>query len=279
MKRILIYFCLLVLFIPAINAQDILVLKNGEVKTVYNVEIGKESIFYTTENKHGATIHKIGKTDVFTIKKNDEVALAEDCEVVEKKILPPLEKFSVSGTGLSSLMFSYIPAVRKANDAIGFGLLISEKYNLSKVHPLYLETCIGIQYTEVQDYRIKESDTRLVSLRLPIGVGYRYSLGNDVSVLPNIGLNFRWNVAGWIDSESKTYDLFDDGKRGSDYAMGDDAWERFQCALNVGVGMEYKRAGIGVSYCRDFNKVADDMDISSLHLNVWYNFCLFRRPK
>ena len=83
MKRILIYFCLLVLFIPAINAQDILVLKNGEVKTVYNVEIGKESIFYTTENKHGATIHKIGKMDVFTIKKNDEVALAEDEEVRE----------------------------------------------------------------------------------------------------------------------------------------------------------------------------------------------------
>ena len=87
MKRILVHFCLPILFISTINAQDILVLKNGEVKTVYSVEVGKESIFYTTENKHGATIHKIGKTDVFTIKKNDEVTLVEEeCEVVEKKI-------------------------------------------------------------------------------------------------------------------------------------------------------------------------------------------------
>ncbi len=54
-----------------VAAQDILVTTDGEVKTVYDVEMNGESVFYKLENKANASFERIEKAKVFTIKRKD----------------------------------------------------------------------------------------------------------------------------------------------------------------------------------------------------------------
>lgn len=282
MKRRLVHFFLSFACVYAVEAQDILVLKNGEVKSVYNVEVGKESIFYTVESKASAAIHKIEKKDVFTIKKNDEVALVDGCEVVGKSVHTSIEKSSVAGTGSSSLEFSYIPITFDIKDneydATGYSLIISEVYNLSKQYPLFLRVGLGIQYMNmVDDYWINDSEVHLIALRCPVSIGFKFLLNKDFAISPYAGFNFKWNVGGWITLDSQIrYDLFKDNNDRN--SMGNNAWDRFQYALNFGVGLEYKRAGMGISYSKDIDDIAFRMNMSAVYINLSYNFCLFNRP-
>lgn len=66
---------LLTFFILVANlvfAQDIIVKKDGRIIEVYNMEEGSSSIFYSLEPSTEATIFKISKDDVFSVKKKDE---------------------------------------------------------------------------------------------------------------------------------------------------------------------------------------------------------------
>lgn len=70
MKRIQ----LLVLF-PLVcfcaGAQDIILTHSDEVIRAYNLEIGQSAVFFTLEEKEGAKVHKISKSDIFIIKRAD----------------------------------------------------------------------------------------------------------------------------------------------------------------------------------------------------------------
>ena len=50
-----------------VKAQDKLITQTGDVKIVYNVEVGTNKVFYTLENKKDAPIQQIAKQDVLTI--------------------------------------------------------------------------------------------------------------------------------------------------------------------------------------------------------------------
>ena len=49
------------------KAQDKLITQSGDVKIVYNVDVGTNKVFYTLENKKDAPIQQIAKQDVLTI--------------------------------------------------------------------------------------------------------------------------------------------------------------------------------------------------------------------
>ena len=53
------------------KAQDKLIIQKGDVKTVYNVEVGANKVFYTLEKKENAPIQQIAKKDVLTIIHHD----------------------------------------------------------------------------------------------------------------------------------------------------------------------------------------------------------------
>lgn len=66
MKKLFILVSLLSCVIVS-HAQDKLITQKGDVKTVYNVEVGSNNIFYKLENKESAPIQQILKKDVLTI--------------------------------------------------------------------------------------------------------------------------------------------------------------------------------------------------------------------
>ena len=70
MKKLIIFTCYLMAGISA-SAQDVLITKDGDVKNVYEVEVGTNAVFYKSEDKADAAILRINKTDVYMIKRKD----------------------------------------------------------------------------------------------------------------------------------------------------------------------------------------------------------------
>ncbi len=63
---------LLLLMVASVAmAQDIIVKKDGSILNVYNLEESATSYFYTLEPSSGASVLKINKDDVFSVKKKD----------------------------------------------------------------------------------------------------------------------------------------------------------------------------------------------------------------
>ena len=70
MKKLIIFACSLMAGVSA-SAQDVLITKDGDVKNVYEVEVGTNAVFYKSEDKADAAILRINKTDVYMIKRKD----------------------------------------------------------------------------------------------------------------------------------------------------------------------------------------------------------------
>ena len=70
MKKLIIFACSLMAGVSA-SAQDVLITKDGDVKNVYEVEVGNNAVFYKSEDKADAAILCINKTDVYMIKRKD----------------------------------------------------------------------------------------------------------------------------------------------------------------------------------------------------------------
>ena len=70
MKRRL-FLCTALLLMLICNAQDKLITQSGDVKIVYNVEVGSTNIFYKLENRENTPIQQIAKKDVLTIIHHD----------------------------------------------------------------------------------------------------------------------------------------------------------------------------------------------------------------
>ena len=68
MKKVFILFIISITFALQSKAQDILITREGNEKTVYELAISTNDIFYKLENKEDALIQKMSKKDVFMIK-------------------------------------------------------------------------------------------------------------------------------------------------------------------------------------------------------------------
>lgn len=70
MKKLFLLSCSLMAGLSAF-AQDVLITKDGDVKNVYEVEVGTNAVFYKSEDKADAAILRINKTDVYMIKRKN----------------------------------------------------------------------------------------------------------------------------------------------------------------------------------------------------------------
>jgi hypothetical protein len=70
MNRFYILF-LVVFFVVQAKAQDVLITNEGDVKTVYDIDVSSKAIFYKLSKKVDAPIQKIDKSKVLMIKHHD----------------------------------------------------------------------------------------------------------------------------------------------------------------------------------------------------------------
>ena len=70
MKKLMIFACSLMAGVSA-YAQDVLITQEGDVKKVYDVEVGPSTVFYKEADKADAPTLRIKKDDVIMIKRKD----------------------------------------------------------------------------------------------------------------------------------------------------------------------------------------------------------------
>lgn len=163
----------------------------------------------------------------------------------------------------------------------GFGIDYIHGFGLSKNIPLYLETglkmSMGFYSDSYRDYeeeeKVEENITKM-SFSVPVNVAYKVNLGNNMSLLPYVGLNFKvnalanakvtWKYDDYLDleSESETVNLL----------KGEDSANVFQLGWHLGVGFNYSKFYAGLSYGTDFIKFADGINSSSFNVTLGYNF-------
>ena len=77
MKRI-VFTLLLVLFVGAAMAQDVLITKDGDPIKVWGVEVSNNAVFYRESEDENAPIKRINKADLLMIKyQNGEKVLID----------------------------------------------------------------------------------------------------------------------------------------------------------------------------------------------------------
>lgn len=109
---------------------------------------------------------------------------------------------------------------------------------------------------------------------LPVEMGYKFYSKGDISVIPFLGLQGKYNIAftqkGYVESvtwKDHYFELFDENnvKRGA---------ERFLLQWRAGLEVEYKNLSLSLSYTRDDKRMFKEAYILSRDRSYWgpYSF-------
>jgi hypothetical protein len=210
------------------------------------------------------------------------------------------QKAQIIPDGWQSVWFQWNPSSTRSDYHYynnmkfnGISLGYSKAFSVSKNLPLYLEAGLGVQYSydkktasnSLEDLSIQYSTKkfRMLSAKVPVTLAYKYDIPNiKVSVLPFIGVNFRFNALARQNTENiimkngeilyqerHKADCFDSDDMGkSDYT-----WNRFQAGWEFGVKATYdSKYMIGLSYGKDFNEIGKNTKIHTTSLTLGYIF-------
>lgn len=159
----------------------------------------------------------------------------------------------------------------------GIGIDYIHGFSVSSNIPLYIETGLNLDFNFGKKSWDKEYDSdndwiqykekwNDINMQVPVNVAWKFAVGEDFSVAPYLGLNFKVHFVTKSKSEiDASYDpegvkawnekqdwisVYDD----SEDAMGgkDETWNRFQMGWHVGVGFQYKPIYLGVQWGTDF---------------------------
>lgn len=186
----------------------------------------------------------------------------------------------------------------------GVGFEYTHGFNVSKTLPMFIEAGIKAQVGvgSVSDYD-KEDECEYIlkvqqlSFSVPVNYTYRFAIGDNISIAPYLGINFKIHAVGrqknWInfdDEDEQEYfeDYLDRNEDEAKYFewndifskkdMGskDDTWNRFQMGWQIGIGLNVKAFYVGIQYGTDFipaykyKKYA--INTGNLALKIGYNF-------
>ncbi len=163
-------------------------------------------------------------------------------------------------------------------------------FNLSSNLPLFLEVGGNVAYSfgdEGTDYcKVKYN---AFSVNVPVNVAYKLTFGDSgFSLTPFLGINFRYNITSEVKSEYNGGDLGDLGDYWGDL---EDYWgdlgdfgdysgnpgsssdlKSFQVGWQIGVGFNYKKLYVGVSYGSDFSEIAEKTKMHTTQISLGLNF-------
>lgn len=164
-------------------------------------------------------------------------------------------------------------------------------FSLTKSIPLFLETGVGldfgfwgdsesVRYDDGESYDFKLRLSTL-SFAVPVNLAYRLQFNDAFSLQPYLGLNFKINALanykieeeyededGYGDSDDESFNMFDKDDVGDD----DFRWNRFQMGWHIGVGMNYNKFYLGLSYGTDFSQLWKKTTTGTFKIGVGVNF-------
>lgn len=163
----------------------------------------------------------------------------------------------------------------------GIGIDYIHGFSVSSSLPLYIETGLNLDFNfgskkgdkeEAAGYWFQDKRNYSdINMQVPVNVAWKFAAGEDFSIAPYLGLNFKVHFSSRFkdkidtnvpedilsqigysksDLEGDWISVFDSAEDAMD---GDDeTWNRFQMGWHVGVGFQYKPIYLGVQYGTDF---------------------------
>lgn len=142
----------------------------------------------------------------------------------------------------------------------GFSLAWTKGISVSSTTPLFIETGLGATYAFKSDdaYGVDISN-KFLGVTIPVNLAYKWNVSNtDINLIPFVGVYLRGNLYGntkyEYNGDDEDYDWFDDYEDGGMEAA------RFSFGWNIGVGFEYSKLYVGLSYGSDFNEFVEKAD-------------------
>lgn len=178
--------------------------------------------------------------------------------------------------GWSTLYFQWNPMSLspKHGDSesfTGFSFGYSKATSLTQSLPLFLESGLGVQYSYWSgEWYTDDDEMNLLSAKIPVSVMYKYDIPNtSISIVPNLGLDLRFNILGNANIDDEDFNLFDEDDMGED-----NAWSRFQIGWHIGVNAMFNnKFMLGVSYGTDFSKIWDEADAKFNTASITLGYC------
>ncbi len=158
----------------------------------------------------------------------------------------------------------------------GIGVDYIHGFAVSSELPMFVETGLklntvvgsinGDKYEVDGKYAQGQMKARNMSLSIPVNFAYSFAIGDDMSLTPYIGLDFKFHLLGDYKYKVKT-NISDDMLHMIGYSKDDlegdwvnvfskdnfdPTFHRFQMGWHIGVGFQYKPVYVGLSYGTDF---------------------------
>lgn len=166
-------------------------------------------------------------------------------------------------------------------DAITLGY--SKAISIDPKSPIFVEAGVAGQiafHTEDDTdndwgpvYRDDECKYTLLSLKVPVNIIYKWSVSENVNILPYAGLVAKYHLYGKLnydhDGKDEDLDLFDK----KDMEHKDNTWNRFQLGYQIGVNIMFSsKWHLGVSYGKDFSEVIKKGKFSTTSVTLGFGF-------
>lgn len=186
----------------------------------------------------------------------------------------------------------------------GFSIGYAKGFSVSNDMPLFIEAGAQLTYgtntldseddesLEVYNYEL-EQKTTILNLNIPVNLAYKFTVDSKkLSIIPYVGVNFKGNIIGksklnlvdkldsdymsekefWenaedygIKQEKNNFDKKDTGSK-------DSQWKRFQMGWQIGIGLNYNKLYVGVSYGKDITELCKKTKLSTTSITLGYNF-------
>lgn len=175
----------------------------------------------------------------------------------------------------------------------GFTAGYSRSLLVSPALPMYIEAGLAVQYARYSDpivanlgYKNEES-LSLLSFKVPVSFMYCWDVRENLSIIPQIGIDFRINAYGkWsvdLDSQLKDaiiqeygLDFYNTNYSDKNIFDKDDVeepWNRFLIGSHFGANIQlYKKYIIGYTFGLDFNHIADGCNMKTNAITLGYRF-------
>lgn len=183
------------------------------------------------------------------------------------------------GSGYNRLSLSYNSVSNLTEDATsGVSLAWTKGISISKATPLFIETGIGLNYAwDSED----DWSLHFLTATVPVNLVYKWEIPNtDIRLAPFAGIYFRGNLVAesgtddyminWFNDKPSENDYYDKDFDPEDYGM---EASRFSFGWNIGVGLEYSKFYVGLSYGSDLTELVEKADkIGTFSATVGFNF-------
>ena len=165
----------------------------------------------------------------------------------------------------------------------GFTIGYNKAIGIVRSTPLFIEIGVAGQaafYTN-DDNNYWDFKYSLVSLKVPVSLVYKWSVSNNVAILPYAGLTAKYHVVGNLKREytgssqsydedyEKTLNLFDK----KDMGDKNSTWHRFQLGYQIGVNVMFNnRWHLGLGYGKDFSDIVKKGKFSTVSITAGVDF-------